>query len=277
MHGFFYSESPDRMRSMSTALSLCSTSMGYFISSVLGVDILSFLNLLNYIFWARSFLVVDVVFGWITVKIVADTAINGTEVTTRDHLDITFLNSTLHFTYNATNSSLSIAFSAALSNANGWIAWAINPTATGMAGSRALLAFKNKGSMVVKTYNIRSYSSIIEGKQSFEVWDLEAEGGDDGTMVIYGSLKVPSSAEKLNLVWQVRPGVTNGHPMKHEFAKANPASMGDLMLVEKVSSGASSPVPAPRVANDDSGDGSRVREINAGFWILGLVSSTVLM
>ncbi|KAE8685296.1 hypothetical protein F3Y22_tig00111099pilonHSYRG00155 [Hibiscus syriacus] len=32
---FFYSEAPDSMRSMSMALSWCSTSMGYFISSVL--------------------------------------------------------------------------------------------------------------------------------------------------------------------------------------------------------------------------------------------------
>ncbi|XWS36612.1 hypothetical protein CRYUN_Cryun20dG0099800 [Craigia yunnanensis] len=83
---FFYSEAPDSMRSMSTALSWCSTSMGYFISSVLvtisnsvsghfgkewlgGNDlnhtrldlfytllcILNFLNLLNYIFWARRY------------------------------------------------------------------------------------------------------------------------------------------------------------------------------------------------------------------------------
>ncbi|XVF32089.1 hypothetical protein REPUB_Repub17cG0052000 [Reevesia pubescens] len=83
---FFYSEAPDRMRSMSIALSWCSTSMGYFISSVLvtisnsvsghfgkawlgGNDlnhtrldllytllcILNLLNLLNYIFWARRY------------------------------------------------------------------------------------------------------------------------------------------------------------------------------------------------------------------------------
>ncbi|XVE78160.1 hypothetical protein DITRI_Ditri13aG0121700 [Diplodiscus trichospermus] len=192
------------------------------------------------------------------------------------------LNSTLHFTYNAANSSLYVAFSAAPPNANGWIAWAINPTATGMAGSQALLAFKNKGSMVVKTYNISSYSSIVEGKLSFEVWDLVAEAGDDGKMVIYGSLKVPASAEKLNQVWQVGPGVTNGHPMKHEFAKANLASLGELKLVEKVNSGASSspaaaPAPAAQAGNNDSGDGWRVREINAGLWILGLVSLLFLI
>ncbi|KAK8517918.1 hypothetical protein V6N13_128078 [Hibiscus sabdariffa] len=83
---FFYSEAPDSMRSMSTALSWCSTSMGYFVSSVLvticnsasghfgkewlgGKDlnltrldlfytllcILNFINLLNYIFWAKRY------------------------------------------------------------------------------------------------------------------------------------------------------------------------------------------------------------------------------
>ncbi|MBA0847306.1 hypothetical protein Goshw_015857 [Gossypium schwendimanii] len=181
------------------------------------------------------------------------------------------LNSTLHFTYNATNSSLFIAFSAAPSNADGWIAWAVNPTATGMAGSQALLAFKNKGSMVVKTYNISSYRSIVEGKLSFDVWDLEAEATNDGKMVIYGSLKVGGSVEKLNQVWQVGPGVSDGHPMKHEFGKANLGSWGELKLVEKVSSGSSSPAPSP-VPHNDSGDGSRAMEIYAGFWILALVS-----
>ncbi|KAK9039143.1 hypothetical protein V6N11_023979 [Hibiscus sabdariffa] len=83
---FFYSVAPDSMRSMSTALSWCSTSMGYFTSSVLvtvcnsvsrhfgqewlgGRDlnrtrldlfytllcILNLVNLLNYIFWATRY------------------------------------------------------------------------------------------------------------------------------------------------------------------------------------------------------------------------------
>ncbi|GLT74665.1 hypothetical protein SLA2020_464510 [Shorea laevis] len=83
---FFYSEAPNSMRSISTALSWCSTAMGYFISSVLvtiansisekfgkkwlpGHDLnhgrldlfytllcaLNFLNHLNYIFWAKRY------------------------------------------------------------------------------------------------------------------------------------------------------------------------------------------------------------------------------
>ncbi|MBA0758384.1 hypothetical protein Gotri_021389 [Gossypium trilobum] len=170
------------------------------------------------------------------------------------------LNATLHFTYNATNSSLSIAFSAPPAKAGGWIAWAVNPTGTGMAGSQALLAFKNNGSMVVKTYNISSYSSIVEGKLSFDVWDLEAEAGSDGKMVLYGSLKVEESAEKLNQVWQVGPGIADGHPMKHEFDKANLGSVGELQLVEKLTP--SSPSPSPQVANANSGYGLRVTQLN---------------
>ncbi|XP_021814232.1 protein NRT1/ PTR FAMILY 4.2-like [Prunus avium] len=83
---FFYSEAPDCMRSMCTALSWCSTSMGYFLSSVLlsivnsasgrfgrewlgGNDIihsrldlfytllsiLNTLNFLNYMYWAKQY------------------------------------------------------------------------------------------------------------------------------------------------------------------------------------------------------------------------------
>ncbi|KAG4192283.1 hypothetical protein ERO13_A07G147900v2 [Gossypium hirsutum] len=192
---------------------------------------------------------------------------NCTELPTLNCTELPTLNCTLHFTYNATNSSLFIAFSAAPSNADGWIAWAVNPTDTGMAGSQALLAFKNKGSIVVKTYNISSYRSIVEGKLSFDVWDLEAEATNDGKMVVYGSLKVEGSVEKLNQVWQVGPGVSDGHPMKHEFGKANLGSWGELKLVEKVSSGSSSPAPSP-VPHNDSGDGSRAKYmLDSGSWL----------
>lgn len=82
---FFYCEAPDTMRSMCTSLSWCSTSMGYFLSSVLVsivnsasgrygskewlggkslnqnrlelfyglLGVLNFINFLNYIFWAK--------------------------------------------------------------------------------------------------------------------------------------------------------------------------------------------------------------------------------
>ncbi|KAH1081585.1 hypothetical protein J1N35_021346 [Gossypium stocksii] len=95
-----------------------------------------------------------------------------------------------------------------------------------MVVSQALITFKNKDSLVVKTYNLSSYSSIVEGKLSFDVWDLEAETDHDGKMVIYGSLKVPASVEKVNQVWQVGSGVINDHPMEHGFAKRQSRFLG---------------------------------------------------
>lgn len=82
---FFYSEAPNTMRSVCTALSWCSTAMGYFLSSLLvslansvsrrshsgewlggndlnesrldlfyvTLSVLNFLNFINYLFWAR--------------------------------------------------------------------------------------------------------------------------------------------------------------------------------------------------------------------------------
>ncbi|XVF81264.1 hypothetical protein PTKIN_Ptkin15bG0142000 [Pterospermum kingtungense] len=205
------------------------------------------------------------------------------------------LKSTLHFTYDAKNSSLSVAFSAAPPKPDGWVAWGVNPTGMGMQGAQALLAFKDKGSVVVKTYNISNYMDVAEGKLSFEVWDLEAEAGNDGKTVIYGSVKVPAGAEKVNQVWQVGP-VFDGQPGKHESGTDNLGSKGELKLVEKASSGSSDSSPAqsptltppaannetsaastPQAAKNSAGDGWRVREINAGLWSLGLVSLLVLM
>ncbi|KAB2003793.1 hypothetical protein E1A91_D11G158300v1 [Gossypium mustelinum] len=141
-----------------------------------------------------------------------------------------------------------------------------------MVGSQAIVAFKNKCSLVVKTYNLSSYNSIVEGKLSFDVWELEAETNDDEKMIIYGSLKVPSSAEKVNQVRQVGPGVTNDHPRKHGFAKDNLSSFGELKLMNKMSSGASLLAPTPQVANNDKGDWWRVKEINVALWIFALLS-----
>ncbi|KAH1081586.1 hypothetical protein J1N35_021347 [Gossypium stocksii] len=93
-------------------------------------------------------------------------------------------------------------------------------------------------------------------------YTYEAETNDDEKMIIYGSLKVSSSAEKVNQVWQVGPGVTNDHPMKHGFAKDNLSSFGELKLMNEMSSGASLLVPMPQVANNDKGDWWRVKEIN---------------
>lgn len=150
-------------------------------------------------------------------------------------LDLPSLSSFLHFTYDASNRSLSIAFVAAPAKSGGWIAWAINPTAPGMAGSQALVAYKDsKGAVTVKLYNVSSYESIVPTKKlSFDVWDTSADESG-GLMRIYGKVKVPeelAKAGKLNQVWQVGPSVTPGGMIaKHDFAPPNLNSKGSLDL-----------------------------------------------
>lgn len=174
-------------------------------------------------------------------------------------LDLPSLSSFLHFTYDASNRSLSIAFVAAPAKSGGWIAWAINPTAPGMAGSQALVAYKDsKGAVTVKLYNVSSYESIVPTKKlSFDVWDTSADESG-GLMRIYGKVKVPeelAKAGKLNQVWQVGPSVTPGGMIaKHDFAPPNLNSKGALDL-----SGA-------QTGGGSTGTDSRTKKRNVSFF-----------
>ncbi|GKU85943.1 hypothetical protein SLEP1_g540 [Rubroshorea leprosula] len=191
--------------------------------------------------------------------------------------DLPTLNATLHYTYNATNSSLSVAFVAAPATAEGWTAWAINPTGTGMVGAQALLALKSKGSLFVKKYNISSYASIVEtDKLAFDVWDLKVESGTSGKYVIYASLKVQDGVEKLNQVWQVGANATNGHPEKHEMAPQNLGSKAELQLVEKATAASptGSPASAPAPTAGTNGGSRRVADLSLGGFAL-IVASIV--
>ncbi|KAF5796184.1 putative DOMON domain-containing protein [Helianthus annuus] len=164
--------------------------------------------------------------------------------------DLPTLNSTLHWTYTLENSTLSIAFIAPPATPNGWIAWAINPTGTGMAGSQSLIAFKDSNdSMTVKTYNISSYASIVEGKIAFEVPESSAEFVN-GVMMIFASVKLPENMTEVNQVWQVGGSVTDGRPAKHAFLPANLNAVGKLQLAEKA---ATAGVPAGAPAGGPAG------------------------
>ncbi|EXB84502.1 Auxin-induced in root cultures protein 12 [Morus notabilis] len=146
-------------------------------------------------------------------------------------LDLPTLSSYLHWTYDSSNSSLTLAFVAPPAKSNGWIAWGLNPTGTGMAGAQSLLAMRTSdGAVVVKTYNISSYSDVVETpKLSLEVWDQSAEysGGD---LRIFAKMKVPKKASSVNYIWQVGSSVTDGRPVKHEFQPPNLNAKGTLSL-----------------------------------------------
>ncbi|CAJ2670014.1 unnamed protein product [Trifolium pratense] len=145
-------------------------------------------------------------------------------------LDLPVLNSYLHYTYDKTNSSLSVVFTAVPPTLGGWIGWGINPTATGMAGAQVIVAFKNNTVMAMKTLDLKSYKIIVPGKLSFDVWDMKAEE-DGGLMKIYATVKVPVNVDAVNHVWQVGATVMpGGFIAPHDFQPPNLNSKGRLSL-----------------------------------------------
>ncbi|KAK4756539.1 hypothetical protein SAY87_006666 [Trapa incisa] len=154
------------------------------------------------------------------------------------------LGATLHYTYDASNSTLDIAYTATPASGGAWVSWAINPTKTGMIGSQALMALKlSNGSVVAKTYNIANYSSIVESKLSFDVWNLTAEASN-GSMIIFATVKVPGTS--LNQVWQIGGAVDGTSPSIHPLEQDNKESTSKLELVSAGQNGtALTPTPTP--------------------------------
>ncbi|KMS95720.1 hypothetical protein BVRB_005630 isoform B [Beta vulgaris subsp. vulgaris] len=176
------------------------------------------------------------------------------------------LSSSLHFTYNRLNKSLSIAFTATPPSPSGWVAWGINPTSTGMAGTQAILGYRNSdGTMSVKTLNISSYSDLVEGKLSFDVSDKRAVfNSGDGSITIFATVQNPGDG-KINHVWQVGPSVSKGFPDKHDFKPENLASKGSLDLNGSGQSGSSSS------DTSSSNDATKKRNVGSFILVLGLV------
>ncbi|KAL6499995.1 hypothetical protein OROGR_027905 [Orobanche gracilis] len=152
--------------------------------------------------------------------------------------DLPALNSYLHWSYDPTQSTLTIAFIAPPASPGGWISWAINPTGQGMVGSQALVAFRDaRGEMTVKTYNVSSYGPLRESRVWFDVRDSSAEFSG-GVMRIFATLVLPGKgAAAANHVWQVGASVTRGSPDKHDFQPGNLNSKGRMDLLRGRSTG----------------------------------------
>ncbi|OIS98985.1 PREDICTED: cytochrome b561 and DOMON domain-containing protein At3g25290-like [Nicotiana attenuata] len=154
--------------------------------------------------------------------------------------DLPHLNCYIHWNYNSKDFSLNLAFVATPTKPNGWIAWGINPNATGMVGTQALIAFKqSNGSIVAKTFKLNSYKSIVPGELAYRVTNIEAMYSN-GMMVIFASVKLPEGMKELNQVWQVGSSVLNGtFPGIHDFQPENLNSKGklDLMKGKSISNG----------------------------------------
>ncbi|XP_060181072.1 cytochrome b561 and DOMON domain-containing protein At3g25290 [Lycium barbarum] len=151
--------------------------------------------------------------------------------------DLPSLKSFLHWTFDTTKHTLSIAFTASPASPDGWIAWGINPNAQAMVGTQSLIAFKNaKGSVIVNTYNLTSYKSITESKLLYNVLDSKAESSSDGVMTIFATLELPKNTKTVNQVWQVGPAVKDGMPVVHEFEADNLNSKTTLDLATSATS-----------------------------------------
>lgn len=181
--------------------------------------------------------------------------------------DLPSLSSYLHWTYHSSNSSLSIAFLAPPAESNGWIAWAINPTGTGMLGAQALIAFKkSNASFTLKTYNLSSYASIVHSKLSFKVSDSSAEYSG-GLMKIFATLELPENMTTVNQVWQVGSSVVDDMPVKHAFEQANLNAKGTLELVKAQSNGTAAATVNSTITGKQSNNNSRIRGSKVGLYV----------
>ncbi|KAG8057276.1 hypothetical protein GUJ93_ZPchr0002g24086 [Zizania palustris] len=160
--------------------------------------------------------------------------------------DLPTLGATLHWTYDAAASALSVAF-VAKPAADGWVSWAINPTGDEMKGAQALVAFKQGGDSssvyVVNTYNITGYEPFPAASTpiAFNSTDLAADESG-GKVRLYGKLQLPQGMDVVNHIWQVGSTVTGGAPIKHALAEENMDSKGKLVLTGH---GAQEPSLAP--------------------------------
>ncbi|KAM0866325.1 hypothetical protein ACQ4PT_042695 [Festuca glaucescens] len=169
--------------------------------------------------------------------------------------DLPTLGATLHWTYDAVDSSLSLAFTAKPAATGGWVAWGINPTGDGMKGAQTLIAFKQTGAYVVNTYNLTGYRPLGAASTpiAYEATELAADDGADGKMRLYGKLQLPKGMKTVNHIWQVGSAVASDAPAKHAFGQENLDSKGSLALA---GAGAPESAPSPVAGGSsvDSGD-----------------------
>ncbi|XP_052178248.1 cytochrome b561 and DOMON domain-containing protein At5g47530-like [Diospyros lotus] len=142
--------------------------------------------------------------------------------------DLPYLQAHLHWNYVPSTRKAEIAFRVSQAS-EGWIAWAINPTSTGMAGSQALVAFHNSnGSMTAYPTPITSYSpSMLPGALSFQVSNLSAEYIED-EMTIFAIVGPLDHATSLSHVWQAGSSVSSNIPNMHATSGEHLQSMGKL-------------------------------------------------
>jgi len=190
------------------------------------------------------------------------------------------LGAILHYTYNATNHTLAVAFAAEPPKPSGWVAWGLNLAGGGMVGTEAFIAIPaSAGGRTVHRYNLTSYKQIDEVKAfTFESWDLATEEAA-GVVAIFAVVAVPEKAGNVSHVWQVGPA-KDGKLMIHDTKPDNlqakaalPVALGPAAASGSGNSTGSGNATAPAAA---SGEKSGVSErFGVGFYF-GLVVAMMI-
>ncbi|KAF7149978.1 hypothetical protein RHSIM_Rhsim02G0096000 [Rhododendron simsii] len=141
-----------------------------------------------------------------------------------------YLDSFLHWTHNASSSTLHIAYRHTQVSSSTWVAWGINPISIGMIGTQAIVAYpKPDGTVVVFTSPISRYGTQLrEGNLSFPVSDLSASYFDN-EMIIFVVTELPKNTTSVNHVWQHGP-VSGSNLGMHQVSRNHLQSMGTLDL-----------------------------------------------
>ncbi|KAG0450578.1 hypothetical protein HPP92_026852, partial [Vanilla planifolia] len=148
------------------------------------------------------------------------------------------LSGKLHWSYHPSNSTVDVAYRAPQS-ADGWIAWALNPTGSGMVGAQVIFAFHDSSSvMTAISYPISNTSpSVRNTSLSYRVYSMTSEFNNN-MMTIYATIELPQNRTQVNHVWQASNLFTNGAPNGHPLNGPNVQSYGTLDLLSgELSSG----------------------------------------
>lgn len=176
--------------------------------------------------------------------------------------DLPYLSSFLHWTYDSAAGTAQIAYRHASVDTSKWVAWAINPTGSGMVGAQSLVAYQqSNGTMLAYTSPIAAYQTQLqEGSLSFNVSDLSATS--TGSEIIIFATIVPPNNGAVNQVWQDGP-LSGGSPSVHATTGANVQSMGTLNF-------------ASGQAGSSGGSNSKIRKRNT-HGVLNAVSWGILL
>ncbi|KAF7815957.1 cytochrome b561 and DOMON domain-containing protein [Senna tora] len=145
--------------------------------------------------------------------------------------DLPVLDSSIHWNYHYASNSIDVAFKKNNANPNAWIAWAINPTSTGMVGSQAFVAFrKSDGAITAYTSPVNSYGTRLEeGKLSFQVDAVSASFQKDA-IILFATFRLAENSSRVNHVWQ-EGSVSDNVPLIHALSASNVKSFGQLDFI----------------------------------------------